>query len=157
GTVHLWDVAKGKEIRSFEADSQEIAHLGLSADGRLLATGNFRDAVRVWDATTGTQLWQVKGEPNTPLRDLHHPTFSPDGRTLVTGGWDNAIVLWEVATGKSRGRLEGHHGWINGFVFAPDGRRLVSGSSDTTALVWDVAGVGPKRDLTEGELAALWD
>jgi hypothetical protein len=154
--VWLWDVAGGKEVRRFDADREEVAHLGLSADGQFLATGNFRDSVRVWDTTTGAQLWNQKPEPDTRVLDLHHPTFSPDGRTLVTGGWEGTVHLWEVATGKRRARLEGHQGWVNGFVFSPNGMRLLSGSSDTTALIWDMAGVGRKLDLAEADLNALW-
>src|SRR5262245_48022558 len=57
----LWNVASGKPLK-------ELNHLGVrsggwSADGKLFASGGYQDrSVRVWDAETGRELYQLDGE-----------------------------------------------------------------------------------------------
>src|SRR5262249_13312635 len=56
GSVHLWDAAAGGEpLRSFP-DSDGVAALAFSPDGKHLATAGFCRRVDVWDTTTGELL-----------------------------------------------------------------------------------------------------
>jgi RNA polymerase sigma factor (sigma-70 family) len=52
-TVHLWEVATGKEIRTLHGHRGEIAALAFSADARRLATAGYESTTLLWDLTAG--------------------------------------------------------------------------------------------------------
>src|SRR5439155_27014860 len=47
--VHLWEVATGKEIRTFRGHRGEIRSLAFSANGRRLASASTDSTVLIWD------------------------------------------------------------------------------------------------------------
>jgi hypothetical protein len=51
--VHLWEVATGKEIRTFRGHRSEIAALAFRADGRRLASAGYESTTLLWDLTAG--------------------------------------------------------------------------------------------------------
>lgn len=115
------------------------APLALSRDGRLFAVNatGLNGKVRVVEAATGTELWQVDAKlGGLPAQEF---TFSPDGRMLAAGGSDGATRVWEVASGGLRYHFPGHRAGVFSVTFSPDSRRLASASYDSTALIWDVA------------------
>jgi RNA polymerase sigma factor (sigma-70 family) len=50
-TVHLWEVATGKEIRTFRGHRGDINFLAFSHDDRRLASASWDSTVLIWDAT----------------------------------------------------------------------------------------------------------
>ncbi len=171
GSVVLWDVAAGRELRRLAGHRREVNSVAFAPDGRLLASSSFDGDLFLWDAATGKQVRRlVRGEGRTagPVNVLA-VAFSPDGRALAsaeqpfTSANGACVTLWEVATGQVRRRLAGHEGDVNCLAFAGDGRTLVTGSTDTTALVWDLAAApsrkGPEElwaDLLAPEGAPAW-
>jgi RNA polymerase sigma factor (sigma-70 family) len=122
GTIRLWALAAGKEIRRFAWDdlppdgkavsSQEgplekqqrqvlddLARSGqaaLSGDGKTVAASR-GGTVRLWETNSGTRLCDLQ----TGQKRLVHLAFSADGKTLATvGPAGRAVALWEVASGK---------------------------------------------------------
>ncbi len=51
--VHVWEVATGKEVRSFSGHRGEVCALAFSGNGRRLASGSWDKTVLVWDLTRG--------------------------------------------------------------------------------------------------------
>jgi RNA polymerase sigma factor (sigma-70 family) len=147
GSVTLWDVASGRELRRLAGHRREVNAVAFAPDGKVLASSSFDGVLFLWDAATGKQLRRLtwgEGRRAGPVNVLAI-AFSPEGRMLASAeepfsSPDGAcITLWEVATGQVRVRLAGHQGDVNCLAFAGDGRTLVTGSTDTTALVWDLA------------------
>jgi len=62
-----------------------------SPNGKRLASGGADNTVRVWDATTGEELYQFQ----TPSQVLTLD-WSPDGKYLVAGGRYTTPMLWRV-------------------------------------------------------------
>jgi RNA polymerase sigma factor (sigma-70 family) len=162
GKVRLWDVATGKEQRSFkvlranEAGMRHhVWHAVLSPDGRTLAVtyqpsgrGFFSQrAVRLWDVATGKELHDLTGH-----FDYVVMAFSPDGRTLVTASPAlqefaqkqlqrsfNQVYVWDVETGQRVGPLpEGLPAGAVAAAFSPDGRTLATATPDGTMQLWEV-------------------
>jgi RNA polymerase sigma factor (sigma-70 family) len=124
--VHLFDIERGSEIRSF-AHQNVVYAAAFSPDGRLLAAGGYDSSgdnyfARLWDMATGKELRRCPGIRGG-IRTL---AFSPDGAILAGGGDDGRVRLWDVATGKVQRTLPANGRRIRSVDFAPDGRILAA-------------------------------
>ncbi len=100
GTVHLWDVVTGKEIRKISTGANSNA-VSFSDDNRMVGFASIK-GVRVFDTTSGQEIAFF------PANDLRVPNyyegmtssspfnFSPDGKTLATGHTDGTITIWKL-------------------------------------------------------------
>ncbi len=152
--LHVWDVASGKDLLQIKQQKRPSA-VAFAPDGRTLASSS-SDAggdytLRLWDSTTGTEIWRKETRPWTAFA----LAFSPDGQTLALSGGlpgqlntTGEVRLWEAATGKELRRCEGHRERVGCVVFSPDGRMLATGSQDNTIRLWEVASGQERRCLT---------
>ncbi len=147
GTVRLWQVRTGKEIRQFSlAAAQAVA---FSPDGKTVAAGGQELEIKLWDVASGKLQRSLRGHNNwvTGL------AFSRDGKSLAASGGDSTVRLWEVATGKQLWKSEGHQGWVLTVAFSGDGKALASGGADRTVRVWEAS--SGKELHPFGELGAV--
>jgi len=144
GTVKLWEVDTGKEIRTMTGHTTGIRHVAFSPDGRWLACGDAAGTIWLWDPATGQRLRTLPGA----VTDYGLIAFSPDSRLLAAAGADGLIRLWDAASGWQVGALVGHQGLARAVAFLPDGRTLASsGQADRTVRLWDLTTLRPKQTL----------
>lgn len=76
----------------------EVNGLGVSPDGKLVATRGEDGRVRVWDFATGRELWRAPAQRS----DVPYLGFSPDGKHLyVPGPEPGEVTKHDAATGKA--------------------------------------------------------
>ena len=119
GTVKLWDVASGREFRTFSGSPFSVA---FSPDARILASsGSTLDdhTVKLWDLPSGRELHTLSGHSDR----VYSVAFSADGHTLASGSF-RSIKLWDVDSGQELRTFSGDFGAVNSLAFSPDGRIL---------------------------------
>jgi RNA polymerase sigma factor (sigma-70 family) len=150
GTIHLWDAATGRELRSFPG----AGHFALSPDGKRLASSGDRNPerllVRIWDTASGKELHRLPGHRD----DIFALSFSPDGKILATGSFDSSLRLWDVARGRQVRVLTEGQGRVHFLEFTRDGRTLVSGEDRMTRL-WEVSSGKERRRFPARHVRAL--
>jgi WD40 repeat protein len=149
GTVRLWDVQTGQQVRQFPALSK-VLDVNFSPDGTLIAAAG----------VTGVYIASLASD--APLKLLSSSeswgvAFSPDGRFLVTSGWPTS-ALWDVQTGQERRFAE--RADTLSVAFSPDGRTFATGDVVDGANIirlWDAPTRALMRTLTGhlGEIRRL--
>jgi WD40 repeat protein/uncharacterized caspase-like protein len=134
-TIKLWEVATGRELRTFSGHLRFVTAVVFTDDGKTLASASWDKTVRLWDAGTGKELRTLTGHSSF----IDALAFTSDGRKLASGSDDKTIKLWDVATGNELRTLTGHSSLITSLAFSGDGKTLASGSGDKTVKLWEVA------------------
>jgi sugar lactone lactonase YvrE len=133
GTMRLWDLDTGEELRRFEADMQEVFSVAFSPDGKRALCGSEDALVRLWDVETGQQLRVFRGHSHRVLR----VAFSPDGKRVLSGGSDLTVRVWDAETGRELRRLE-PPARGNPLAYSPGGEYGLSEGDDDTLFLWDL-------------------
>jgi WD40 repeat protein len=133
GTVRLWEISSGRELRKFQGHTDAVRSVACSPDGRRLVSGGADRTLRLFDLNGGYELRQFKGHTDA----VNQVGFSPDGRQVLSASSDRMIRLWDAATGRCLLRLEGHAGEVLCAIHSPDGRQILSSGWDKTVRLWD--------------------
>jgi WD40 repeat protein len=115
--------------------SNTVYAIAFSPDGKLLASGDYSSAIKIWEVGTGRELRTLTGHAEA----ISALAFSRDGKTLASGSVDYTIKLWDLVTGREIRTFTGHALVIFSVVFTPDGGTLISSSEDKTIRLWEVA------------------
>ena len=105
----------------------------LSADARILLTGDKTGRLRFWNPLAGRELWE-KTLARVPIRVI---ALSPDNRWVAVGTDAPEILLVDRVRRRLAIPLCGHRSRPLSLSFSADSRRLLSGSTDNTAILWD--------------------
>jgi WD40 repeat protein len=127
--------------------------VAFSPDGTRLATASDDGTAKIWDASSGQELFTLSTEAT---RGHHGLALSPDGTRLATASGVGTAKVWDVATGKVLLSLHGHTDWVSSVIFSPDGTRLATASEDGTVKVWD-ATTGQELLTLQGHTLEIWD
>jgi WD40 repeat protein len=143
GRIHFLNATKGKETWAFPAHKEQVYAIGLSRDGKMLATAGADGKLRLWDVLTGRLLQDLANDRNGFFL---HLAFSPDGKLLVSSHHDTGVCLWETKTGKLlREAAPGDY-----LAFTPDGGAIIT-TTAFTIQVSEVATGKVSRQLGHGE------
>ena len=112
GTLRLWDLASGAELRRFvKADRTEGNNLtgflvlfrsvsygtALSPNGRMVAAGSKDGTITVWNTATAAVIRTLKPSEPTAMASL---IFSDDNELLVSKDANQLLRVWDVGQGK---------------------------------------------------------
>jgi WD40 repeat protein len=151
--IRLWALPSGGERPGSERRGQDLVptthtltgHKStvscgtFSPDGKVLATGSWDKAVKLWDVGSGQELATLLGHTD----GLRAVLFTPDGKTLITASDDRTVRFWDLNTHREIGQLPEQAAGVYCLSLSPDGKLLSAGTGD-----W--------RKGTQGEIK-LWD
>jgi len=133
GTIRLWDVAGGQELRHVELPGKpRLICLAVSPDGKHLLTGDDQAVLRLWSLDD----LELEQEQKRAAESIRGVTFSPDGRRALSGGDDYLVRLWNAETLAELSHYPGHTTRVTGVAFLPDGQHALSSSMDGTIRIW---------------------
>lgn len=130
GKIQLW--RSQKPAVTLNGHSGPVRSLVFSSDGKL-ASGSEDKTVRVWDGTTGQQLWVTDAHKDGILA----VAFSSDAKKLASASKDKTVKLWDVGTAQKLVELIGHKFEVSAVAFSPDGKTVATGGEDKTIKLWD--------------------
>jgi len=138
--VLLWEVSSRKLICALKGHAATVNSLGISPDGKTIASASWDGTIRLWSVPDGKPLASIEVGNNkgefiaTPL------AFSCDGKMLAWGDgvWGVGVRLWSIPEGKPLATFDGHCSHILAVAFAADGKTLVSAAHDDTVITWRI-------------------
>jgi WD40 repeat protein len=134
--AQIWDARTGQKV-GLPGPDQPSRVVTFSPDGRLLASQDQSDVLRVWDAT-GKDIVQAMSAP-LPYSYIAFVCFASNGRMLaVGGGRDTAIELFDVYSGRTLRLFGGPLKRRSDVAFSPDGRCLAGSDDDGVLHVWQI-------------------
>lgn len=155
GPVEAWSLeasadkpAAGPPVRTFTGHQGSPFGLAAAQKAPVLVTGAADDSIRVWDTSTGEQVFRGLGHQGY----VHAVAVTPDGKLAASGGTDGVVRLWDLEARGERATFRGHTARVTALAFTPDGKRLISAGQDAAVFVWAVPAPS-ELDRRWGELA----
>jgi len=130
GTVRLWQLPEGREIRHWPAHSDSVNGIAFLDDDRQIITAGY-DGLLARRAVNGGLLEQLE----TPS-GITHMIADTDADRLVTGHSDGSVRLWKATDFTLLKEQQLHKGAIKAVAIAPGAARYASSSADGTVVLW---------------------
>lgn len=139
-TIHLWDMASGKDAGRLTGHTDVLFALAASPKSGLLASASRDGTIRFWDAASRKELGRYAG-----LSFIFcSVAFSPDGKLLASGSNISTIRLWHAPKGGEIRIPAEHPNALNWTTFLPDGRTLISAGDGQFGL-WEPLTGRPRK------------
>jgi WD40 repeat protein len=138
-SIKLWELATGREIRSFLGHTTSVISLDFSSDGNYLISGSGDKSARIWEVKTGNEILLVQPDQER-VTDV---VFDPKGKFFVTVGFGGKAVVWNFPSKKKIAEFNadgyaGSGGLIN-LAISADGLWLAVGEDNSVANVYKTA------------------
>jgi len=140
-TLKVWDLVKGKAVRTFKGHTEGVDAVALTADVRWAVSASWDKTLKVWDLATGQTVRTLEGH----TRGVDRVAVTPDGHWAVSSATekgsasdDRTVKVWDLATGEAVRTFNGHKKDVNSVALTSDGRWAISAAYDKTLRVCDV-------------------
>ncbi|HZY90771.1 MAG TPA: WD40 repeat domain-containing protein, partial [Gemmataceae bacterium] len=104
GTIRLWDLQAGKELRQLPGHKGQAWAVAFSPDGKRALGGGQDRGLVLWEVATGKELRRFPEHPQA----VRAVAFTPDGKRAMTACYDRVLRLWDVEAGKEIRSFTGH-------------------------------------------------
>ena len=113
--------------------------VSVSPDGSLLAIGDSRGLITLWDIQQAAVIGALNGHEQSVISIA----FSDDGSRLASASSDQAVIVWEVGTGQEVMKIDGGGGehvpaGLSAVDLSSDGLLLLATGQRLEAGLWDV-------------------
>ncbi len=131
--VRLYSTATGKLAKELAGSRGNVSAIAFSPSGERLLSAHFSGTVRLWNVSTGGEVWSA----NTTERWITDAAFTPDGERVLSVSADHTARLWDAPTGSQLKQLVGEKEFSSVAVL-PDDRRALCGNNDGSVYLWDL-------------------
>lgn len=132
--IQVYDVVKGKKIKTLKGHSKSVWCVCFSPDGHTLASGSWDHKVKLWDLST----WSCRKTLRSHKAYVYSIAFSSCAKYVASGSEDGMIHIADTFTGKLMARLHGHKKYVHCLQFTRNSDSLISGGSDSSIRIWDI-------------------
>ncbi len=131
--INLLEESSGKVALELKGHKQEIKSLSYSVDGNYLASGDSANTIKIWDVSSGKEIFTVSG-----IGD--HALFLKDGKHLATmNSKDCQLTVWEISDTETLFTLREHRGEITSLYFSKNDNALTSKCHGREVIFWDLS------------------
>ncbi|TPX33288.1 hypothetical protein SeMB42_g07495 [Synchytrium endobioticum] len=102
----------------------------IAGHGNVLISGSYDCTVRMWDLTSGENVWVFRGH----REKVYSVGYCQELKRAVSGSMDATVRIWCTRTGSSLHVLEGHTSLVGLLEISP--QYLVSAAADSSLRVW---------------------
>jgi WD40 repeat protein len=141
GTVRLWQMPEGSEVRHWRAHSDSVNGIVfIDADRQIITAGY--DGVLARRSVDGVLLQRIEMLPA-----VMHMVADAESDRLLTGHRDGSVRLWKASDFTLLQKQTLHRGAVKAVAIEPLHTRYASSSTDGSVAVWTES--GPVRYLEE--------
>ena len=134
GVVAVYKVKTGQRV-AVVGDELDTVFDGDANDTMTrIALGGPKKRLRIYDATDGTKLFDLKKHTDW----IYAVAYSPDGVLIASGDRSGGLCVWEADTGRLYLDLTDHKDAVNAVAWRDDSNVLASASADGTVKLWDM-------------------
>jgi WD40 repeat protein len=92
GTVRLWDVNRGTQIRQYDGHIGIVNDVIVSADDQYVFSAGADKMIMIWELSSGRLVRKFEAHKD----GVFSICLSLSNRYLISGGADNTIFVWEL-------------------------------------------------------------
>jgi WD40 repeat protein len=113
GTVRLWDISSGTELKRLQAHtgSGGTFYVAFSRDGKYFLSGGADGLLKLWDTSSTKEVKTFRAlSGNTPgmiTNTVGYAALTSDGKSIISASTDAAIRIWNTSTGEERAMMVG--------------------------------------------------
>lgn len=154
-TAKIWDVASGREVRTFSGHIAGVNDAVFSPDMRYIATTSDDRSAKLWDINTGKEILtfkkplfyiQANGDSLMNSDRVTGITFTPDGNRVIIRSGSGLVIVNDVLTGKVVKTFSTNYGADKPKI-SPDGQ-WVAIPNNMAADIWNLT-TFQKKSLLE--------
>jgi len=132
-TLILWDQKiSNKPLIRMVGHQGIVNDVKFSPNAFYLASASFDKCIKIWNANTGTFLFNLRGH----VGPVYQLAWSPNSKMLLSCSKDSTLQCWNIQTKKAMHNLPGHADEIYTVDWAPNGVKAASGSKDQRVRIW---------------------
>ncbi|WP_231603038.1 c-type cytochrome domain-containing protein [Neorhodopirellula pilleata] len=134
GIAAVYNIETGERMASVGDELDTVFDADCNDTMSRIALGGPQKMLRIFDATDGTLLFDLKKHTDW----IYGVAFSPDGVLVASSDRSGGLCVWEADTGRLYLDLTDHKGAVNSVSWRDDSNVLASASSDGTVKLWDM-------------------
>ncbi len=141
-------VDKDTPFVTLQNGESEVTCLAFAPDGKILATGDTKGLVRLWEFPSGKELLHVE-----EAHSVRYLAIPADGKSLVVvhdseKRREITVRVRDLDTCKLISHFAGQEGYVDGITLSPDGKTLATADRDKTVRLWDLKTGKATKELT---------
>lgn len=156
GTIKIWDLGNGREIRTYRGQKERVRSVAWSDDGKWIASAGGNE-IHIWNPEDGKLKATLKGHTAA----INSVAFSKDAKSLISGSDDSSIRLWDIEKGselqtvnsQQLGNKAQKPPVVYHVTFSSNGKLVASVNGDGLLQIWKPDMPPPAQKLVLGSKA----